>query len=103
MSRTDIHIRRATAADVPGIVALQAINVADQGGLLSVGFPAGWFKMVLAAMPVIVAVRDSNVVGYLVSAPFWALAQVPIVQAMLRTYPASPDGYLYGPVCVAER
>jgi ribosomal protein S18 acetylase RimI-like enzyme len=96
------RIRLAAGADVPGILDLQACNLPDKGGLLSVGFPATWFEAAIAAMPVIVAARGSAVVGYLVSAPFPALMNVPIVQAMLRAYPGSPDGYLYGPICVAE-
>ena len=77
-------IRRATAADVPGILDLQARNLPERGGLLSVGFPQAWFEAAIAAMPLIVAERGGQVLGYLVSAPFSALAQVPSVQAMLR-------------------
>jgi L-amino acid N-acyltransferase YncA len=96
------HIRLAAFADVPGILDLQAQNLPDRGGLLSVGFPQTWFEAAIAAMPVMVAERDAQVLGYLVSAPFSALAQVPIVRAMLRAYPGSEGGYLYGPICVAE-
>jgi L-amino acid N-acyltransferase YncA len=101
------RIRLATGADVPAIMDLQAHNLPDNGGLLSVGFPQVWFETAIAAMPVIVAVRaaevrEGEVIGYLVSAPFSALEGVPIVQAMLRAYPGSPGGYLYGPICVAE-
>src|SRR5580765_3266454 len=102
MPSTNCRIRLATSADVPGILRLQADNLPDRGGLLSVGFPQAWFETAVDAMPVIVAERDGEVFGYLVSAPFSALAQVPIVQAMLRVYPGSQDGYLYGPICVAE-
>jgi GNAT superfamily N-acetyltransferase len=31
-----------------------------------------------------------------------AQAHIAIIQAMLRTFPAPADCYLYGPVCVAE-
>ncbi len=42
-------------------------------------------------------------VGYLISASREAYAGVPVVEAMLRSYPgASPDACVYGPVCVAE-
>src|SRR5438046_3178622 len=102
MTIAGVSIRRATVADVPGILDLQARNLPDRGGVLSVGFPQAWFEAAIAAMPVIVAERDGKVLGYLVSAPFAALAEVPIVQAMLRAYPAAPGGYLYGPICVAE-
>ena len=102
MTIAAFSIRRATAADVPGILDLQARNLPERGGLLSVGFPQAWFEAAIAAMPVIVAERDGQVLGYLVSARFSALAQVPIVQAMLRAYPATTGAYLYGPICVAQ-
>jgi L-amino acid N-acyltransferase YncA len=102
MTIAAFSIWRATAADVPGILDLQARNLPERGGLLSVVFPQAWFEAAIAAMPVIVAKRGGQVLGYLVSAPFSALAQVPIVQAMLRAYPGSAGGYLYGPICVAE-
>ena len=102
MTIAGVSIRRATVADVPGILDLQARNLSERGGLLSVGFPQAWFEAAIAAMPLIVAERGGQVLGYLVSAPFSALAQVPIVQAMLRAYPGSAGSYLYGPICVVE-
>jgi predicted GNAT superfamily acetyltransferase len=54
-------------------------------------------------MPVIVARKEGQVVGYLISASREAYAGVPVVTAMLRAYPgAASDAYVYGPVCVAE-
>ena len=102
MTIAGVSIGRASMADMPGILDLQARNLPERGGLLSVVFPQAWFEGAIAAMPVIVAKRGGQVLGYLVSAPFSALAQVPIVQAMLRAYPGSAGGYLYGPICVAE-
>ncbi len=52
-------------------------------------------------MPVIVAVRDEGIVGFLVSANFSAHAHVPIVQALRRAYVGTARSYLYGPICVA--
>src|SRR5437762_14199351 len=94
MTSAGVSIRRATVADVLGILDLQARNLPERGGLLSVGFPQAWFEAAIAAMPLIVAERGGQVLGYLVSAPFSALAQVPIVQAMLRAYPGSAGSYL---------
>jgi L-amino acid N-acyltransferase YncA len=102
MKLTDYDISLATPSDIPGILVLQDGNLPDQGGALSVGFSKVWFESALADMPVIVARRDDRVVGYLVSSPFSAHAQVPIVHAMLLAYPNSPGGYLFGPICVAE-
>jgi L-amino acid N-acyltransferase YncA len=52
-------------------------------------------------MPLIVARRDEQVVGYLVSASRDAVAGVPVIAAMLRAYCDAHDAYVYGPVCVA--
>jgi L-amino acid N-acyltransferase YncA len=96
------EIGLASQADLAGILDLQRENLPDRGGALSVEFSRDWFAAAIAAMPVIVARRQGNVVGFLVSSPFAAHAHVPIVQAMLRAYPVSGDAYLYGPICVAH-
>ena len=53
-------------------------------------------------MPVVVARHEGRVVGYLVSSPLSANADVPIVQAMLAAYRGAPNAYVYGPICVEE-
>jgi predicted N-acetyltransferase YhbS len=92
----------ATPDDIPGILALQERNLPDRGGSLSVRLPADWFKRTIAEMPLIVARRGDKVVGYMVTTTLAAKAHVPIEQAMLRDFPAPPNCYSYGPVCVAE-
>jgi predicted GNAT family acetyltransferase len=79
--------------------------VIDRGGGLSVRQTAEWFDWSMREMPIIVARRDGKLVGYVLSTSLAAKSHVPIVQAMLRSFPAPPDCYLYGPVCVdaAER
>ena len=52
----------------------------------------------LVDMPVMVARKAGGVVGYAVSSSLGSQAHLPIIQAMLRTYPGSPDAYIYGPV-----
>jgi L-amino acid N-acyltransferase YncA len=98
----DYDIGLATPDDIPGILALQEPNLPDSGGSLSVRQNADWFKRTMAEMPLIVARRGGKVVGYMVTATLGAKTHVPIVQAMLRSFPAPPDCYSYGPVCVAE-
>jgi GNAT superfamily N-acetyltransferase len=41
-------------------------------------------------------------VGSLVFCTFAEQAHVPLVQAMLKVYPGTPNAYNYGPICVAE-
>ena len=98
----DYEIALATPEDIPGIITLQDPNVIDRGGGLSVRQTADWFKRSMLEMPIVVGRRDGKVVGYVLSTSLAAKAHVAIVQAMLRTFPAPPDCYLYGPVCVAE-
>jgi len=99
---TDYEIALAKPQDIAGITILQDPNVIDRGGGLSVRQTADWFKRSMLEMPIIVARRDGKVVGYVLSTSLAAKSHVPIVQAMLRSFPAPPDCYLYGPVCVAE-
>ncbi|HKA34594.1 MAG TPA: GNAT family N-acetyltransferase [Candidatus Binatia bacterium] len=101
----DYKITLATPEDIPEIVALQDPNVIDRGGGLSVRQTPDWFDRSMREMPVIVARRDGKLIGYVLSTSLAAKAHVPVVQAMLRSFPPPPDCYLYGPVCVdaAER
>ena len=96
------EIALATTGDIDAVLNLQERNLPHQGGMLSARFPREWFEAAIAAMPVIVARRAGRVVGYLVSSPLEAHADVPVVQAMLQAYRGALDAYLYGPICVDE-
>ena len=52
-------------------------------------------------MPLVIARRDGNVVGYVVAASLAAKLHIPIMQAMVRAFPAPPDCYIWGPICIA--
>src|SRR5262245_29292170 len=92
----------ATSDDIPAILAMQEANLYENGGGLSVRQTADWFKNTMLEMPIVVARRDDIVVGYALATSIAAKSHVGIVQAMLRAFPAPPNCYLYGPVCVAE-
>ena len=96
------EIALATPADIPGILALQEPNLPDNGGSLSVRQSAAWFAHAMAEMPLVIARRDGKVVAYMVTASLAVKTHVPIIQAMLRSFPAPPNCYSYGPVCVAD-
>ena len=98
----DYEISLATPDDIPGILAVQEPNLPDSGGSLSVRQTADWFKHAVLEKSVVVGRRDGKVVGYVLGTSLAAQAHIAIIQAMLRTFPAPPDCYLYGPVCVAE-
>jgi L-amino acid N-acyltransferase YncA len=102
MAGSDYEIALATREDIAGMLDLQEQNLRERGGTLSVRFTREWFEAALSDMPVIVARKGGLVVGYLVSSSLTAQGHVPIIAAMLRAYPAAPDAYLYGPICVAE-
>ena len=99
----EIRICLATLADVPGIVALQEVNLPTNGGSLSVRQPPEWFTKTISDESVVIAHSDGQVVGYVVGTSLKAQAHVPIIQVMISTYPVRPECYLYGPVCVAEK
>jgi len=92
----------AKSDDIPAILAMQELNLHEHGGGLSVRQTADWFKHTMSEMPIVVARRDGVVVGYALATSVAAKSHVGIVQAMLRAFPAPPNCYLYGPVCVAE-
>jgi GNAT superfamily N-acetyltransferase len=92
----------AGSDDLPAILDLQERNLREHGGALSVRFPLEWFEAAICDMPLVVAKRGAHVVGYAVSTPVAAQAHDPIVKAMLAAYPPRRDGYIYGPICVAE-
>jgi GNAT superfamily N-acetyltransferase len=98
----DYDIALATHADIDGILDLQEQNLRERGGALSVRFPREWFETGLSDMPILVARKGREVVGYLVSSSKAAQAHVPIIKATLHAYPGSEDAYIYGPICVAE-
>jgi len=102
MTDSDIAISCATRDDVPAIVDLQDRNLRSRGGALSVPFTAAWFKTAISDMPIMVARRGGQLVGYLVSSSLEAQAHEPIIQAMLKAYRGSPGAYNYGPICVSE-
>ena len=96
------EIALATRDDIVGILNLQEQNLLGQGGLLSVRLPGAFIEAALDDLPQIVARRDGKIVAYLLAGSRGAHAHTPIIQAMFRAYPASPNAYVYGPICVAE-
>jgi len=52
-------------------------------------------------LPLIVARREDNVAGYVVAPVLEAQMHIPIVQVMTAKFPASPNCFIQGLVCVA--
>src|SRR5215469_3112846 len=102
MMSTSYKTGLATGDDIPAIVAMQELNLHENGGGLSVRQSADWFRRTMSEMPIVVARRDRVVVGYALATSIAAKSHVGIVQTMLRAFPALPNCYLYGPVCVTE-
>jgi L-amino acid N-acyltransferase YncA len=92
----------AKAEDIPNILALQSENQVSRGGALSVEFPAQWFERAVKDMPIVIARREGQLVGYLVSSSQAATQHLALSQAKYRAYPAGPEAYNSGPLCVAE-
>lgn len=87
--------------DIADILVLQSENQPSKGGALSVEFPAQWFEIVMKDMPIVIARREGRLVGYLVSSPQAATKQLALNQAKYRAYPAGPEAYNSGPLCIA--
>jgi L-amino acid N-acyltransferase YncA len=92
----------AATDDIPAILAMQDVNLHENGGGLSVRQTADWFRRTMSEMPIVVARRNGVAVGYALATSIAAKSHVGIVQTMLRAFPAPPSCYLYGSVCVAE-
>jgi GNAT superfamily N-acetyltransferase len=98
----DYDISLGRTDDIPGILALQEINLAERGGSLSVRQTADWFRHAILETSLVVGRRERTLVGYVLGTALTANAHVMIIQTMLRVFPPPPDCYFYGPVCVAE-
>jgi predicted GNAT superfamily acetyltransferase len=95
-------IGKATAADIDGILALQAANQIANGGALSAELPRPRIEAMMKDMPLIVARgKNGGVAGFLMTSTRALNADVPVVRAMFAAYEGSPDAYAYGPICVA--
>jgi len=102
MATADIQIGRAAADDIAGILDLQERNLRKNGGALSVPMSRDWLAAAIGAMPIVVARRGGQIVGYVVSSSLDNQSDDPILDRMLQAYPGSPGAYIYGPICVAE-
>ncbi|MDZ8134701.1 MAG: GNAT family N-acetyltransferase [Nostoc sp. DedQUE04] len=101
MCLNDVAIDRASPSDVSGIVKLAQANDAEHGGMLLGHLEPEAVMMTISQMPSVVARKNGQVVGFLLS---WSKTTVnlPIIKVMLQTYPGTRDAYLYGPICVDE-
>jgi len=102
MTTAAAAIGRATAGDIAGILDLQERNLRKNGGALSVPMTRGWLEAAIDSMPIMVARRGGQVVGYVVSSSRDDQGDDPILHGMLQAYPGSPGAYIYGPICVAS-
>jgi len=98
----DVNIGQATAADLDGILDLQAANQLERGGMLSASLSRSQIAEMIAARPLIVARRRGRVVAFLLTSARELNDERPIIRAMLEAYPGSADAYIYGPICVDE-
>lgn len=95
-------VGKACEADLDGILALQAANQTANGGALSASLPSERVRAMMQDMPLIVARRDGQISGFLMTTTRAMNADFAIVQAMFNAYHGTPDAYVYGPICVSE-
>lgn len=99
---SNCEITLGTLDDIPAILALQELNLSENGGSLSVREAAAWFTHAIGNKSLVVARCAGELVAYVLGTSIATKAHVPIIQAMLKAFPTSDDYYLYGPVCVTE-
>ena len=99
IGNTEIAIARES--DLDAILELQAANQISNGGKLSASFSRSQLNLIMKDMPLLVARRENNVVGFLICSTRETSGDIPIIMAMLDAYPAhARDAYVYGPVCI---
>lgn len=100
----NIIIKLANLNDLEGIVKLQAANQKSKGGTLSGELDASQIEEMMKDMPQIVALVNDEIVGFLLttSQAVHKKRNVPIVDAMFKSYPGNLYSYIYGPVCVSK-
>lgn len=101
MCLSNVVIDRANPKDVTGILELALANDVEHGGMLVGHLERKAVTKTISQMPSIVARKDNQVVGFLLS---WSRTsvQIPLITTMLQAYPGKEDAYLYGPICVEE-
>lgn len=105
MTTTQIEIRPAGKSDLPGLLKLQNANQIAQGGSLAAELAADQIEQMMSDMPQIIACRNGEVVGFLMTTSQEISKQRPllIIDKTLEAYPwADDDAYIYGPVCVSD-
>lgn len=97
----NIEIAIARDSDLDGILELQAANQMSNGGKLSASFSRLQLQSIMNEMPLLVARRAEDVVGFLICSTREMVGDIPIILAMLDSYPTrARDAYVYGPVCI---
>ena len=97
----DIGIAIARESDLDGILELQAANQISNGGTLSAALSRSQLQLIMSEMPLLVARRGDGVVGFLVASTAEAIRDIPIIMAMVESYPSQArDAYVYGPICI---
>jgi hypothetical protein len=71
-------VRQATHSDLDGALALQAKNQIEQGGTLSAGLPRSRVSEMAQEMPLIIALREKRVTGFLMTTTREMNADLPI-------------------------
>lgn len=103
MNPENIFYRRANISDLESILVLQYENQLHVGGTLSASLSSSLISEMIEAMPVIVAVCDKQLVGYLIISTPEMNADIPIVVEMLKVHPADDNSLINGPICVSDR
>lgn len=97
----NIEIAIARESDLDGVLELQAANQMSNGGKLSASFSRSQLQLIMNEMPLLVARRADNVVGFLICSTRELVGDIPIILATLDSYPTrARDAYVYGPVCI---
>ncbi len=102
MSEQHVDIGIAIHQDLNEIMQLLEDNLASNGGTLSSTVPRETVEAMMDDLPLIVARRGSEIVGFLMTSNLSRNANIPVVKAMLSAYQGRENAYIYGPICVSQ-
>lgn len=101
MKSGEFDISVATTDDVEGVMTLQNANLASNGGSLSAALSEEKLALMIEEMPLIIAKKKGEIVGFFLAADLKRNADIPVVKSLLKAFTGDNDAYLYGPVCVS--
>ena len=113
-----LRTKKATVADISGVLALQAKNLASnlseqerEKGFVTTPFTIPQIEAIIAENGLFVAETEGEIVAYIFAASWAYFSQWPIFEYMVSRFPqvrfrgnaiTTENSFQYGPICIDE-